>query len=180
MESLYVVLIRYTNELQLLNQDERTLRTSGFHRSEKVYAVVSSAVDEDEFNAIHRSVFYELIDLYENAVTVHVTLPRTDKETLNRLGIATASEYILATGLRPASPVDSVSSSPDVASDDSLSHLERERALSDGEGEEEDYREGGAATVNEDSLHDDFQESESDDQYQNVRLGRIMFVTVTI
>ena len=172
MENLYVVLIRYSNELRLLDQDERSLRTSGFHRSEKVYAVASSAADEDEFNAIHRPIFYDLIDLYENAVTVHLTLPRTDTETLNRLGITSATEY-LTTGLRPASPVDSVSSSPDVASDDSLSHLERERALSDGEGEEEDYKEVGVATVNEDSPHEDF--SEGDDQYPNVRLVSMQF-----
>ncbi len=50
-DRLYVALIRYSNELRLLNQDERTLRMEGFHRSDKVYAALCPTSDEVEFEA---------------------------------------------------------------------------------------------------------------------------------
>ena len=147
--------------LRSLNQDDRTLRTERFQKSEKVYATVASA-DEDEFDLNCKSRFHELIDLYENITTIRVTLPRVDKDILERLGISNTQEYRMIP--RTGSPMESFS--PDVASDDSLSHLERERALSEGEEEEHDVREdfiedAGACMAKEDAVHEDF--SEGDD-----------------
>ncbi len=96
----------------------------------------------EHFFFVAQTRFYDLIDLYENAVTVHLTLPASDKETLERLGIDGGGDCLSA--LLPAaaggcpSPLDrDASVSPDAASEDSLSHLERERALSeDGDDDE--------------------------------------------
>lgn len=140
----------------------------------------SSASDEEledcEYLNLCKPRFYDLIDQYENALTVRLTLPKVDRATLDRLGIpgnldtvqspsgigslstTSSKPWLLSEGpmtARPSSPVmmeqcEMVESEPvvedlyspdddggDVGSDDSLSHLERERALSEGEEEED-------------------------------------------
>ena len=172
-----MVLIRYSNELRLLNQNDRTLRMDGFHRSDKIYVAVCPTSDETEFvSGGYKTRFYDLIDLYENTVTVRLTLPRTDRETLDRLGISNTPEYlssVLSLAPRAGSPVESIS--PDAASEDSLSHLERERALSEGEEDEgnerrdimEDVEEIGASvsvlTCKEDPAPEDISEGDEMD-----------------
>lgn len=143
-DHIHLVTISYSNELRRLTQKDRSLRSEGFQRAEKVYATVFPSSDESEFLSSCKPRLYDLIDQYENALTVRMTLPKADKETLDRLGIdivlpviPTASNSPNA--VRTASPMESYSPE-DAASDDSLSHLERERALSEGEEEEEENR----------------------------------------
>ena len=143
IEHIHLVTIRYSNELHRLVQKDRTLRSEGFQRAEKCYATVFPSNDEVEFLTSCKPRFYDLIDQYENAVTVRLTLPKSDKDTLDRLGIDVAVPSIpiasnAAVPVRTASPMESCS--PDAASDDSLSNLERERALSEGEEDEEENR----------------------------------------
>ena len=140
-EHIHLVTIRYSNELNLLTQKDRSLRSEGFQRAEKVYATVFASGDENEFLSSCKPRLYDLIDQYENALTVRMTLPKADKESLDRLGIdiAIPTIPIAAVTARTASPMESFSPE-DAASDDSLSHLERERALSEGEEEEEENR----------------------------------------
>ena len=147
-EHIHLVTIRYSNELHRLVNGDRTLRNEGFQRAEKVYAVVFPSSDDSEFMSTCKPRFYDLIDQYEHSVTVRLTLPKVDSDSLDRLGIDLVSSSVIlpptATetaasvfppAARPASPMESYS--PDAGSDDSLSHLERERALSDGEEEDE-------------------------------------------
>jgi hypothetical protein len=143
-DHIHLVTIRYSNELHRLTQKERSLRSEGFQRAEKVYATVFASSDENEFLSLCKPRLYDLIDQYENALTVRMTLPKADKETLDRLGIDIAIPTIptlsaTAATARTTSPMESYSPE-DAASDDSLSHLERERALSEGEEEEEENR----------------------------------------
>lgn len=143
-EHIHLVTIRYSNELHRLTQKDRSLRSEGFQRAEKVYATVFPSSDDNEFLSSCKPRLYDLIDQYENALTVRMTLPRADKETLDRLGIDIALPAIppasnTPAAARTASPMESYSPE-DAASDDSLSHLERERALSEGEEEEEENR----------------------------------------
>lgn len=138
---IFLANIRYSGELHRIVQDDRSLRAEGLQRQEKVYAVVAN--DESDFLKC-KERFYELIDQYGNAITVCVSLPRVDRETLDRLGIdnplPSASEAaVSSSSARTNSPMESYSPD-DAASDDSLSHLERERALSEGEEEEEENR----------------------------------------
>jgi len=133
LNEIYMVLIRYSNELRLMPQDDRTLRKEGFLRSDKVYVTTSSS-DVQMFNHMCKNRFFDLINQFENCVTVRLTLPKSDKDTLDRLGINyTQDSCFIGTG-RCSSPVESCS--PDAVSEDSLSHLERERALSEGEDED--------------------------------------------
>jgi hypothetical protein len=144
-DHIHLVTIRYSNELHRLTQKDRSLRSEGFQRAEKVYATVFASSDENEFLSLCKPRLYDLIDQYENALTVRMTLPKADKETLDRLGIDIAIPTIptlsatAAATARTTSPMESYSPE-DAASDDSLSHLERERALSEGEEEEEENR----------------------------------------
>lgn len=144
-DHIHLVKTRPYNELHSLTQKERTLRGEGFVRAEKVYATVFAASDDSEFLTLCKPRLYDLIDQYENAVTVRMTLPKADKETLDRMGIdiaipsIPAASAVVTSSARAASPMESYSPE-DAASDDSLSHLERERALSEGEEEEEENR----------------------------------------
>lgn len=148
-DHIHLVTIRYSNDVHRLTQKDRTLRSEGFQRAEKVYATVFASKDDSEFLSLCKPHFYDLIDQYENASTVRMALPKTDKETLDRLGIDLGNRSVVSdsavvvnvSGFRSTSPMES-SGSPedDAASDDSLSHLERERALSEGEEEEEENR----------------------------------------
>lgn len=138
---IFLANIRYSGELHRIVQDDRSLRAEGFQRSEKVYAVIAN--DESDFLKC-KERFYELIDQYENAITVRMSLPRVDKETLDRLGIdnplpSVPEVPVPTSSARTTSPMESYSPE-DAASDDSLSHLERERALSEGEEEEEENK----------------------------------------
>lgn len=133
LNEMYLVLIRYSNELRPMLEDDRTLRKEGFLRSDKVYLTISSS-DIHMFNHTCRSRFFDLINQFENCVTVRLTLPKTDKDTLDRLGISYAQDCRVLGAARCSSPVES--DSPDAVSEDSLSHLERERALSEGEDED--------------------------------------------
>ena len=130
VSEMYVVPIRYSNELRPMLHDELSLRKEGFLRADKVYVTVSSS-DVDTFDQTCKKRFFDLINQYENCVTVRLTLPRSDRDTLDRLGID--HQHYPLPG-RTSSPLESYS--PDAVSEDSLSHLERERALSEGEDEE--------------------------------------------
>ncbi len=75
-----------------------------YHRPERVYVTIftpsttpgagaaaasfsDDEADDLEFTTVCKPRFYELIDTYENALTVRLTLPRVDSRTLDRLGI---------------------------------------------------------------------------------------------
>jgi len=133
LNEMYMVLIRYSNELRPMLEDDRTLRKEGFLRSDKVYVTTSSS-DVETFNHTCQDRFFDLINQFENCVTVRLTLPKSDKETLERLGINYTQDCCMLGAVRCSSPVESCS--PDAVSEDSLSHLERERALSEGEDED--------------------------------------------
>jgi hypothetical protein len=64
-DHIHLVTIRNSNELHRLTQKERSLRSEGFQRAEKVYATVFASSDENEFLSLCQPRLYDLIDRSE-------------------------------------------------------------------------------------------------------------------
>lgn len=116
LSSIQLVSVRYSELERLTRDDKELVRGYKFHlhRAEHVYATVftptcsvvttsaaatggaadlsddEEEADDSEFLALCKPRFYDLIDQYENALTVHLTLPVMDRETLDRFGVPSA------------------------------------------------------------------------------------------
>lgn len=100
---IHLVYVGYRKDLRCLTQKDRSLSSEGFEMgwswSKKVYANVFVSSDEIEFLTSCKPRLYDLIDQHENAITIRITLPKVDKETLDRLGIEIAIPTISTTAV---------------------------------------------------------------------------------
>ncbi|KAJ9585896.1 hypothetical protein L9F63_020459 [Diploptera punctata] len=84
-KTMKIVLEKYSNEPRLLENDEKTLKTEGFYGSPKIF--VASSCDEDPEQPFIISKLNKIIDRFEHIISLHMVLPDTDKETLEKLAI---------------------------------------------------------------------------------------------
>ncbi|KAJ8315138.1 hypothetical protein KUTeg_007288 [Tegillarca granosa] len=70
------VLERFHNDLKYLNVPNKTLKSEGFFRSNKVYVEYSGDLEEDV--PFQDSRFFKLLDRYQNTIRVHVNLPSVE------------------------------------------------------------------------------------------------------
>jgi ubiquitin carboxyl-terminal hydrolase 47 len=84
-KTMKIVLEKYSNEPKLLANDDRTLKAEGFFGSNKIF--VTSHCDDDPEKPFIISKLCKVIDRFEHTITVHMVLPETDRETLEKLAI---------------------------------------------------------------------------------------------
>ncbi|XP_061169219.1 ubiquitin carboxyl-terminal hydrolase 47-like isoform X6 [Saccostrea echinata] len=66
------VLERFHNDLKFLSVPNKTLKTEGFFKSNKVYVEYSGEEDTTHFTHTH---FFRLLDRHQNTIRIHVNLP---------------------------------------------------------------------------------------------------------
>ncbi|XP_069705284.1 ubiquitin carboxyl-terminal hydrolase 47 isoform X2 [Periplaneta americana] len=84
-KTIKIVLEKYSNEPRLLDNDEKTLKLEGFYGPSKIF--VASCCDEDPDKPFVISKLHKIIDRFEHIVSLHMVLPDTSKETLEKLAI---------------------------------------------------------------------------------------------
>ena len=77
------VLERFQNDLKLLLQPTKTLKSEGFFKTNKVY-IESRGSAEDQNVAFQLSRFYHLLDRHQNTIRIHVNLPLLGKLMFSR------------------------------------------------------------------------------------------------
>ena len=83
-----VVLERFQNDLKLLQVPNKTLKSEGFFKTNKVYIETRGSA-EDEKVPFQLSKFYHLLDRHQNTIRIHVNLPLLGKfihEMSRRMG----------------------------------------------------------------------------------------------
>lgn len=72
------VLERYHNDLKLLYMPNKTLKSEGFFKTNKVYVEINAS-EEDLKTPFERSRFCHLLDRYQNTINIQVNLPSLDE-----------------------------------------------------------------------------------------------------
>ncbi|WAR06828.1 UBP47-like protein [Mya arenaria] len=75
-DGMRCVLERFHNDLKLLTVPQKTLKSEGFFKTNKVYIDKASAGDDRKVS-FENSRFYELLDRYQNTINIQVNLPTT-------------------------------------------------------------------------------------------------------
>ena len=75
------VLERFQNDLKLLVQPTKTLKSEGFFKTNKVYIECRGSA-EDQKVPFQISRFYHLLDRHQNTIRIHVNLPLLCKLTV--------------------------------------------------------------------------------------------------
>ena len=86
--NMRVVLERFQNDLKLLQVPNKTLKSEGFFKTNKVYIETRGSA-EDEKVPFQLSKFYHLLDRHQNTIRIHVNLPLLGKfihEMSRRMG----------------------------------------------------------------------------------------------
>ncbi|XP_053398003.1 ubiquitin carboxyl-terminal hydrolase 47-like isoform X2 [Mercenaria mercenaria] len=73
-DDMRCVLERFHNDLKLLYMPNKTLKSEGFFKTNKVY-VELNATEEERNTQFDRSHFYTLLDRYQNTINIQVSLP---------------------------------------------------------------------------------------------------------
>ncbi|XP_046669066.1 ubiquitin carboxyl-terminal hydrolase 47-like isoform X1 [Homalodisca vitripennis] len=114
--NMVFVIEKYCYELSILEDDSSSLQQSGFSTSNKMY--VSNGPLETPFV---NSKLHTLIDRFENVITLHLTLPETDPDTLARMSIPSLSAVQAAATAKQSGdaanpPVEKAATEPAVMS----------------------------------------------------------------
>uniref|UniRef100_T1J5G5 Ubiquitin carboxyl-terminal hydrolase 47 n=1 Tax=Strigamia maritima TaxID=126957 RepID=T1J5G5_STRMM len=80
-----MVLMKYSNDMRLLVNMTKTLKSEGFYRSTKVFVEYPST--EDAQVPFEQSRLCQILDRFEHTITLSVVLPAVSNEILEKLGI---------------------------------------------------------------------------------------------
>ena len=86
------VLERFQNDLKLLMQGGKTLKSEGFFKTNKVYIEYRGSA-EDQRVPFQISKFYHLLDRHQNTIRIHVNLPSLGELQFNKRVYSLIEEY---------------------------------------------------------------------------------------
>ncbi|KAG1675916.1 Ubiquitin carboxyl-terminal hydrolase 47 [Nymphon striatum] len=84
-EEMRLVLDKGCTDMKPLVIPERTLKDEGFYYTSKVFVECSGS--EDSEKPFESSKFHKILERYSHTICIYVTLPKVDKDTLERLSI---------------------------------------------------------------------------------------------
>ncbi|XP_062581808.1 ubiquitin carboxyl-terminal hydrolase 47-like [Saccostrea cucullata] len=116
------VLERFHNDLKFLSVPNKTLKTEGFFKSNKVYVEYSGEEDTTHFTHTH---FFRLLDRHQNTIRIHVNLPSTS-DVEDFLKSNSRHKQLLKNAIINAKPREDSSTSLEIRSKSGSDSLDEE------------------------------------------------------